>query len=668
MFIKYHFLGNHTDYSEKECAEKWDKKPRIQIRDIFVENYNDTYQANDGANPPRSIYSFFQEDGCQWQKQNWFGKHDACIAYNAELQNGYGAKADGYCAQKCPPKMHFYHFCFEVKRFFANHKRDNSDCANKESHKSHLEGVQRLPNTARSYIVGNANYVDQHYPKSRNYVIFFLEEPMSIHIVFNSSKSQQTEATSTTNNTDMLTQMKIKKEGLKANLFLESVLDLQKSATFGDYAVVYRDLAEGQGNNRLLFSGFICKDPIPTEEGLLHLFFQGNLGESLSEKPESMRDENTLDESIFEGTIKQSQIPLPPCINVNISAEWVQKNTGCTDIGEYIANKFPNRIISSLNSDFSVQQQSVKKTGYTTLAASFTPILPAQTGCLDIYKASTPSFETDDGEESLPYYWFSCSYKIDWNYEQKRVETLSFSLPFFDFTNKSSGDDEPTDFFLKVTDLEKLEGFDERQSSFFDTELGKKVAVQCIETVKEKVIAQKSGTIVFEMDFDRGCDLAIGQMVKIEKLQLSGRISQVELVADGPYRHANITLISQPQWFEGWGAQQWRISEVCEETPLEGFKIEGLKNSPLSHKDIVESVTVEDPADAQSAKLLQRRFRDAEEARDFIKETPTRITVRLRDLRTQKVLLHSMVGHLEQLDKPVENPVENLGAQLGSEV
>jgi hypothetical protein len=147
------------------------------------------------------------------------------------------------------------------------------------------------------------------------------------------------------------------------------------------------------------------------------------------------------------------------------------------------------------------------------------------------------------------------------------------------------------------------------------------------------------------------------------------------LIADGPYRYAKVTLINQPQWFKDWGNQQWGITEVIEETPLEGFKIEGPKrdepkrdevvNSPFIHKDIVEEVIVEDCADAQSAKLLQRRFQDAEEVRDFVKENPTRITVRLRDLRTQKVLLHSMIGHLEQLGNP---EVLATSGNLGNEV
>ncbi|MDR0633090.1 MAG: hypothetical protein LBF84_03040 [Holosporales bacterium] len=470
---------------------------------------------------------------------------------------------------------------------------------------------------------------------------------MSIHIIFNASKSQKVEVinTSAASNVGILTQLKIKKKDLKVNLFLESVFDGRQSSVFDDLCVVYREINDAK---KVLFSGTPCNDPVPQGNGLLHLFFQEDLAAMPPCPSDDVDDVIDITGHIFESTIQQEQIFLPQCINVCLSAEWVQKNTGCTDIGQYIANNFPNGIISSLNNDFSVQQQSVRKTGYTVLSISFTPISPAQTGCLDIYKSSTPPFETDNGEEcSIPYHWFSCNFKIDWNYEQKRVETLSFCLPFFGDSANSLGadltvdnsNDQVADFSLKITDLEKLQGFDDQQSSFFDTELGKKVALQCIEHIKEKVISKKKGSISFEMDFETGCDLSIGQMVKIsaKDLNIFGQISQVELIADGPYRSAKITVTNMPQWLEDWEKTRWNISEVVEGTP-----IAGRINHPFIHQDIVEAVTVENCADSLSSKILQRRFAAAEDVMDFVKENPTRITVLLRDLRTQKVLLHKM--------------------------
>ncbi|MDR3285358.1 MAG: hypothetical protein LBS83_01595 [Holosporales bacterium] len=421
-----------------------------------------------------------------------------------------------------------------------------------------------------------------------------------------------------------------------------------------------------------MFSGILCSEPIVLDNGLTRLCFQ-----SLAEIKE-YNDVLDITEYIWAETYKQTECEAPTNLNICLSAEWLQKNEGISDLGPCIAAQFSNGLINSLEKNFTVSK-SIRKTGYNLLAANFESIqgpvnssynrLPSKPissskvegayeaqnrSVLDIHEGHWgesqifPKPHEDSSIEATNKFaeeielprkanWFQCEFKIAWNYEQKRVEQIFFQLPFFgNCDEKEENIIEKFDFSLEITDIECLLGFSFQQATFFDTEIGKRAVLKALEEIRQKVVKKYKITASFDMAFEQGAKLAVGQKVKIssEKLNVCGRILKIVLVADGVYRYANVSIEITPDWLNAWEQRAFAFKI------LNAPKIEGFNEQLVTYNDMIDDIVVENSADVQIAKITAQE--DEVNASQILAENPTKITVRLKDLTTKKVLIRKI--------------------------
>jgi hypothetical protein len=399
-----------------------------------------------------------------------------------------------------------------------------------------------------------------------------------------------------------------------------------------------------------------------------------------------------LSKLIFENSIKITEPNAQEMIYVTLSAEWTQRNEGLFDICDSIAALFPHGIISSLNAEFGKCRNNVKKSGYTILENSFNLITPPSTGILNIYPVHTPPVSVGFGRTAkvitLPRYWFRGTWRIAWDYEQKRVEHLSFSIPFhpaggqtldisqpqplgddahtsmrerYEIYMKAQGieeihpaggqtldasqpqplgDDgahasmrERYEICMKVQGIEEIEGWAQSAATLGES-VWLKIANYAIANIKLELATKFQASISFSVPFEVGADMEFGDAVEFELSGsiITGTVSEIICVAEGVSRKAHVTIKVTPDWLREW---LWATHRVCE---LSSTKLEGLVTETLNEADAIADVSIENDAESQITKILQVKFSSEKELADFLGENETQILVRLKNLQTKKCL------------------------------
>lgn len=394
---------------------------------------------------------------------------------------------------------------------------------------------------------------------------------------------------------------------------------------------------------QILFVGRLLSAQLIEEVGLWQLLLTETSVEDFSMSEErGMPCENLLDvtSSVFEGTIKFHELQPPRFLRLTLQAEWLQKLEGILDLSSNVAALFPRGRVSSLNRTFGAVQFDGAKTGYTLLSASFEPEWPPETGALAIYPTTTPPLKVrrksekqkQSSEVVLPRYWFKVTWKVAWFYEQKRVETFSTKILFHPF-----GEGE-LNIRLKVPHVETLEKFDEGMAtleSLWPTLL-KEAEVQ----IKENIHKRFQRKVTFAIPFEDGFEMTLGRRVQIRLANeiLRGCVQSVEFEADGVQQEARVTMSSTEDWLATWKAQTWKLGTLQEDQPVKGLTV------PLTSENAILEGAVENDAEAQFTALARQTWTSPQEIAAFLKEHSTRISLRLRDLRTQKRLEHFLIA------------------------
>lgn len=350
----------------------------------------------------------------------------------------------------------------------------------------------------------------------------------------------------------------------------------------------------------------------------------------------------------FEGSIKVQEPSMPRQLNLTLQAEWLQKLEDVLELGPVVEALFPSGRASSLNREFGAAALDGAKSGYTLLKAALEPEAPPETGILRLYPTTTPPLKLATGtaqdatqaptEIALPRHWFRVTWCVAWLYEQKRIETLFVMIPL-----APSGEKEE-EIRLKIPNVEVLEGFSEGEATL--KALWPKLLEEAEAELKWQLFAKFQAKVTFAVPFEEGLKRTLGQAVRIcpreNEAGFEGTIQQLELVADGVQREARLTIACTPPWLRAWRGRPWRLKDLKELTPLEGL------TAPLTAEEAVVEGGVENDAEAQFAALARQTWRSRKEIAAFLRDNPTRIDLRLRDLRTRKHLSHALMAEVEK--------------------
>jgi hypothetical protein len=206
-----------------------------------------------------------------------------------------------------------------------------------------------------------------------------------------------------------------------------------------------------------------------------------------------------------------------------------------------------------------------------------------------------------------------------------------------------------------------IQGFDNSSATFFDTSQGLELFAQSLDEFAQKVVNKYSEAFCFEIPFEVGCDLEVGQDIRWSQPNYVSKISAITLIADGVKRYAKIEVCCLPEWLEIWTQKLYeyrRTIEALDESapdhkknwwqkhrstlsPLLGFK----PPTGSGNHGIVHEICVQNDADTQLA-LIAERGGGRAEIECVLSENPTKITVCLSDMTTKRVLerciLHSV--------------------------
>jgi hypothetical protein len=154
---------------------------------------------------------------------------------------------------------------------------------------------------------------------------------------------------------------------------------------------------------------------------------------------------------------------LSTSLEMTLEAQWVQRVRGYLNLGKKIANLFPEKIINTFTGKkfekaWPKPGRTLGKSGYWVAVSHLEEIFPPQTGRINLYPNKSKRFRTYQAQRQirtqistqvepqrtgqrteshfLKRFWFKARLILGWDYQQKRVEKLTFTLtqrlhPFF---------------------------------------------------------------------------------------------------------------------------------------------------------------------------------------------------------------------------------------------
>ncbi|GHS93135.1 hypothetical protein AGMMS49949_06080 [Alphaproteobacteria bacterium] len=419
----------------------------------------------------------------------------------------------------------------------------------------------------------------------------------------------------------------------------------------------------------LLFQGALAAEPPKAAAGeFVALALQGRAegaaaegvaaeeGRAVAAAAEKEAPPLDLTAFIFEGSVKIHDAFAPCHIPVTLQAEWIQRNDGVFDIGPTVAAPFPHGVVSSLNEDFGHKADQIQKSGYTVLEATFRPLVSPQNEALH----KTAPIHVGQGKTAetltLLRHTFHVSWKIAWDYEQKRVESVRFVLPLCPFGVPSPQHDR----LWKVQNVEHIEGFQPERPSLLgdvgemaeveeleplgaaaasDPGLWAAILQKALPELKVELFQQFQTKAQVTVLFETGAGLAPGQAITWTQgaTTFCGVIAAIECVADGLKREAYLDIKVTPPWLERWFQTPHRVTHFHATEPLQG-----LTARTLTEANGVVQVEVENDAASQLKAIQKQTFASAKELKHWIRANPTRLRVFLRSLKTERSLHHAL--------------------------
>ncbi len=156
------------------------------------------------------------------------------------------------------------------------------------------------------------------------------------------------------------------------------------------------------------------------------------------------RERLNLKENFFRDSLKISQTATPlSAIDVTLTAEWIQRYEGRTDISRLLRTKFPEGLINTLTGEnlekgWWREGQQLGRSGYWVAYSKLQEITPKYTGALNLYPARSKPFWMSPQDplntsqkpqlKTLKRSWYRPKLVVGWSYRQRRRENLHFKL------------------------------------------------------------------------------------------------------------------------------------------------------------------------------------------------------------------------------------------------
>jgi hypothetical protein len=373
-------------------------------------------------------------------------------------------------------------------------------------------------------------------------------------------------------------------------------------------------------------------------------------------------------------------------IHVEVTAEWVQRYHGLTDISHMLVRELPDHRIDTLTAeDFQKRwwrpQQMVKRTGYKVVQAQLTPV----------HQGSSAAFMVGDHEVTLPCHGLEPTLVVEWNYRQKRREVIRCTLQNLD---PSAVGEHTLRFHLQDITADTVTphwqtGVDytvghvvqygdqsygclyahrsgthftanrscwepvvQRQcaldapwrSSFFTTPRGQQAFEHALYQARCLMLQQRrTGEITFSMPLNQGLHLDIGQGIQLTDA-LQGQVTGYAFLLDGATgaMEARVTL-AQTGHYRPLGEISYK--PYGDQLPCHGI----LQPQNLRAEDLVKAVLYKNMAGVQNELLRGQTFLSMTAVQALLAQNRTAVQIHLQDLVSSDVLDHGIVVETVQL-------------------
>ena len=395
------------------------------------------------------------------------------------------------------------------------------------------------------------------------------------------------------------------------------------------------------------------------------------------QRPATMRN---LHGHVYQDTLTVHQKNTPYSkIHVEVTAEWVQRYWGLTDISHMLVRELPDHRIDTLTADDFQRrwwrpQQAVKRTGYKVVQAQLTPV----------HQGSSVPFMVGGHEATLPCHGLEPTLVVEWHYRQKRREmirctlqnpdpsavgehTLTFHLQ--DITADTVTPHWQTGVEYGAGDVVQYgdqsygclhahrasnhftanrscwEPVAQRQcaldapwrSSFFTTPRGQGAFEHALYQARCLMLQQRrTREITFSMPLNQGLHLDMGQGIQLTDT-LQGQVTGYAFLLDGATgaMEARVTL-AQKVHQQDLGPISYR--PYGDQLPRHGI----LYPQNLQAEDLVKAVLYKNLAGDQNELLRGQTFPSMGAVQALLAQSRTAVQIHLQDLVSWDVLDHGI--------------------------
>ena len=256
--------------------------------------------------------------------------------------------------------------------------------------------------------------------------------------------------------------------------------------------------------------------------------------------------------TVFNESVNVRFTELPYCgVDLTLTADWKQRDSGEVDVGSVLARAFPEKIINTFTPHhfkITFPKPGLKlgkrygKSACRVVESSLAVIDPPQTGLLDVYPMCSPPLWQYDIDEGAPQqltfkrHWFVSTVTVEWSYSQRRCEMIHLTLH-----NRVQA---PSTRPRKKVSLTLKDLPETSHGSFFKTEKGVNTLLFALDYAR-CFLASSSRCIEveFKVPFDEGIGLSTEVCVDLSpvlklKSPVKAKITHYRLMKKGVQGYA----------------------------------------------------------------------------------------------------------------------------------
>lgn len=317
-------------------------------------------------------------------------------------------------------------------------------------------------------------------------------------------------------------------------------------------------------------------------------------------------------------------------INVSIACNWTQIKAGEQDILPIIASKFPSGIINSYTNIEKYWRYFEKK-----LNKGIYKIENACLYKLPLKDSVSNFFQAQDGKKiAFKHFWFDGRLNISWEYTQKRLENIEFSIE----NPNNYKDSIEKDLIININ-LGTLKVNNDYFSNTYD---GNKIITSMASRAFSSIFALNRNThVTITGEYSKLKNITVDSTIKIiSKRFLNnffiGKVVQTETEIKPEVRLCKIQLLGNEYGFDQFDYQKFMRNFMQ--------KIETIKKIDDKNiiDDIIENIEIRNPPEFQIESLKKNIHKDSKQIIQRLSKIPTFIKVNLRQLKNNSTINYKL--------------------------